>query len=107
MGRYSNVKELKNQNRNVGSLGDNYYKNVTYPEIKISSDDIYVITEFGDRLDLLANQFYNDVSLYWVIAAANPDKLGFGTLYPPQGVQLRIPFDVASVVMKYDELNKL
>lgn len=106
MGRYSNVKELKNQNRNVGSLGDNYYKNVTYPEIKISSDDIYVITEFGDRLDLLANQFYGDVSLYWVIAIANPDKVNMGSLFLTEGSQIRIPSNVVQIVDSYNLLNK-
>ena len=63
MGRYSKFKPIKNLNPNVGTLGDLYYKTVFYPEVEESEEDIYVITDFGDRLDLLANQFYNDVIL--------------------------------------------
>ena len=40
-----------------------YYKALKYPEIPLSINDIYLITTTGDRLDLLANQFYKDVEL--------------------------------------------
>jgi hypothetical protein len=91
MGRYSKFKPIKNLNPNVGTLGDLYYKTVFYPEVEESEEDIYVITDFGDRLDLLANQFYNDVTLYWVISIANPNVMNFGSLTITEGKQLRIP----------------
>ena len=50
-----------------------YYTTIKYPEIPLSVDDFYVITTIGDRLDNLANQFYEDVNLWWVITSANPD----------------------------------
>ncbi len=34
-------------------------------------DDIYIITQETDRLDLLANEFYKDSSLWLIIATAN------------------------------------
>ena len=74
MKRYATIKTLRNTNENVGTLGTVYYRNTKYPEIPLSENDIYVLTDFGDRLDLLANQFYNDVTLYWIIAAANPNE---------------------------------
>ena len=55
--------------------GKNYYRNIKYPEIPLSSEDIYVLTTVGDRLDSLAYQFYNDIRLWWIIAVANPQKL--------------------------------
>ena len=39
--------------------------------IEKRDDDIYIITQDSDRLDLLANQFYNDSRLWWIIAQAN------------------------------------
>ena len=50
-----------------------YYKYIKYPLIPLSINDIYVTTTAGDRLDLLAHQFYKDVDLWWVITTANPD----------------------------------
>ena len=48
-----------------------YFKPIKYPKIPLNINDIYVITVAGDRLDLLANQFYNDTRLWWIIATAN------------------------------------
>ena len=31
-----------------------YYKNIEYPEIKVSPNDVYIISTSTDRLDLLA-----------------------------------------------------
>jgi hypothetical protein len=106
MNRYANIKKLKNQNENVGTLNDLYYTNVTYPEIPVSANDIWVETEFGDRLDLLANQFYNDTSLYWIISCANPDKINMGSLHLPVGSQIRIPTNIVSIVDNYRILNR-
>ena len=104
MKRYATIQTLRNTNENVGTLGTVYYRNAKYPEIPLSENDIYVLTDFGDRLDLLANQFYNDVTLYWIIAAANP-KLPFNSLYPTLGVQLRIPAYPENVVNSFNDIN--
>ena len=53
--------------------GKRVYKHIKYPSIPLSVDDIYVITTAGDRLDLLADQFYNDTEYWWIIAMANSD----------------------------------
>ncbi len=107
MKRYNTIKTSKNTNENVGTLGTSYYLNTQYPEIPLSESDIYVITDFGDRLDLLANQFYNDVTLYWIIATANPNEVNFGSLFIPEGTQLRIPINISSIVDSYIEINSL
>jgi hypothetical protein len=107
MKRYATIQTLRNTNENVGTLGTVYYRNAKYPEIPLSENDIYVLTDFGDRLDLLANQFYSDVTLYWIIAAANPNEVSFGSLFVDEGTQLRIPINISSIIDSYIELNSL
>lgn len=59
--------------------------------IEKRDDDIYIITQDSDRLDLLANQFYNDSKLWWIIAQAN--NLNGVNIGVESGIQLRIPKD--------------
>jgi hypothetical protein len=106
MKRYGGVKKIRNENPNVGPLNAPYYKTVIYPEIPPNPDDIWVITDFGDRLDLLANQFYGDVSLYWVISAGNPNYINFGSLFIGEGTQIRIPVDINGILNSYNNLNE-
>ena len=90
MKRYQNSKTktkyikrgTKNTQYNISSL-----KSTTYSTIPKSDNDVYIITQEGDRLDLLANQFYGDPTLWWYIARAN--NLKFMTL--ETGITLRIP----------------
>ena len=83
------------------------YKDISqYPLVSQSESDIYVITEFGDRFDSLAFQFYGDVTLYWIIAIANPNIIPFDSLFIPVGSQIRIPQDISSIIDSYNELNR-
>ena len=79
------------------------YRSTIYPDIPRSEDDVYIITRDSDRLDLLAGQYYEDVTLWWIIAAAN--NLGKGALVVPPGLQLRIPNDFEQAVTLFDKLN--
>ena len=63
------------------------------------------LSEWGDRLDLLADRFYGDVSLWWIIAVSNPNKIEFGSLLPDPGLQIRIPADPNLVIDKYYAKN--
>ena len=85
MNRYQGIRELRNINPIAGPLGTLYYKNVRYPEVPESPNDIWVITEWGDRLDILANTFYQDVTLYWIISIANPNYIKFDSLFIEEG----------------------
>ncbi len=82
-------------------------RSTRYPEIPTDINDIYAYTTEGDRLDLLAEQFYNDVTLYWIISISNPNKLNLGSLFPPPGSQLRIPVNISGIVASYNQLNEL
>ena len=82
------------------------YKPIKYPEIPVSLNDLYVSTVIGDRLDLLAHQYYRDVDLWWVIATANPDVIRRDSLTLGDGLEIRIPGDIQQVLLDFEQLNK-
>jgi len=98
MNRYENTPILSSQNNRP------YVKSKFYPNIPLLESDVYVITTVGDRLDSLANSYYNDPTLWWVIAAANNNATK-GALYPTPGTQLRIPTDINAVLSLYEQFN--
>lgn len=85
--------------------GKQYYENNIYPDIPVTEDDDYVITVLGDRLDLIAFDFYGDVSFWWVIASAN--SLPGDSIYLEPGLQLRIPSDLPAAIEQYKSTNSL
>lgn len=97
-GRYQYIRINKN------TEGKRYYTNNIYPEIPIDSNDIYIITTITDRLDVLANDFYGDPTLYWIIASAN--SLKGDSLIPEPGSQLRIPTNIQSIISQYNSANQ-
>ena len=100
MERYENTDILKTEYTDRP-----YYKGKYYPNIPLSENDVYVITTVEDRLDNLAYSYYNDSTLWWVIAAAN-NNITKGALYPEPGTQLRIPTDINKVLDLYNQFNK-
>ena len=98
MARYTSIPILKTV------TGEQYYKGVIYPEIPRTDNDLYVITTYEDRFDLLANQFYQSPSLWWVIVAANPEY--YNSMYAPIGFQIRIPANVAGVINNFNIVNQ-
>jgi hypothetical protein len=83
-----------------------YYKNIEYPEIPVSSNDIYIISKATDRLDLLANDYYGDVRYWWIISKANPDKVKRDSFFINPGLQIRIPSNVENIYNDFLNLNK-
>ena len=103
MGRYQDIKVLRDSDV---LKGVRYYATVKYPEIPLSPNDIYVLTNEGDRLDLLAQQYYGDVNLYWIISIAN-NNLQQNSLLLPPGSQIRIPQDLSAIISAFRILNSL
>jgi hypothetical protein len=81
MSRYKNTEKRKTED------GKLVYRSTLFDNVPVSDNDIYIITQYGDRLDLLAHQFYGDVSLWWYIARAND----LNSILIPENIQLRIP----------------
>ena len=88
MKRYTNVKTNKTTPKYDSSNQSVIkYDTTIYDDVPALNSDIYVITQHGDRLDNLANQFYGDPSLWWFIARAN----NLVTMNVDVGKNLRIP----------------
>ena len=83
-----------------------YYHPLKYPTISLHSDDLYITTTIGDRLDSLANQFYNDVRLWWVIATANPHIVRRDSYALKPNLEIRIPSNVNKILEDFKEINK-
>jgi phage tail protein X len=99
MNRYQNIPQTKIDGKVV-------YKTSRYPEIPLSPDDIYVYTVQGDRFDILAQQFYQDSSLWWIISIANANILNQSSLVIPGGIQIRIPASYIDVVRSFNSINQ-
>jgi phage tail protein X len=79
------------------------FKSNIYPVIGRSQSDIYLISNSGDRLDIIANKYYGDISLWWIIAVAN--GLGKHGMIVPPGIQLRIPTELSEIQAAYRNLQ--
>lgn len=97
MNRYNNIAQYQTEG------GRKFKRNPLYPTVPPTEDDIYIITTVGDRYDTLAMQFYNDSSLWWIIAASNNYERA--SLIVKPGIQLRIPADKNQAIQLYNELN--
>lgn len=89
-----------NEEKNTND-GRRVYRSKIYPQIPLRDDDIYVATETGDRLDTLAYQYYEDASLWWIIASANNiHNAPFGLT---DGTILRIPQNYIEILSKFNQ----
>lgn len=73
----------------VSSEGIVFWNLLDLPTIVVQADDLTYSVKSSDRIDRLANQYYGDPVLWWVIAAANDMELLPTALYG--GQTLRIP----------------
>ena len=94
--------------RKTGDNNKRVFKYLKYPKISLSVDDIYATTLVGDRLDLIADQFYNNVDLWWIIATANPDVIRRDSFNLMPGLQIRIPDPnrINDILKSFEQLNK-
>jgi len=81
--RYSNIPTMLKTGKG------RVYDSVLLPNVDATDSDIVVITIQGDRLDLLANEYYQDPSLWWVIALKN--DMTEVDISMKEGIVLRIP----------------
>jgi len=98
MNRYSNTPTTTRWD------GKQVYNSTTYPVLTPQDTDIIIITDETMHLDTLADKYYSDTSLWFIIALAN-SGLGNGRLSIPAGTQLRIPTNVNSILNQFKLLN--
>tara|TARA_R100001015_G_C4524333_1_gene92492 strand:- start:328 stop:603 length:276 start_codon:yes stop_codon:yes gene_type:complete len=82
MSRYLSTKRKTDEKTKKQNYGTTIYQ-----EVVEKNDDLYFISQQGDRCDNLANRFYNDPALWWFIARVN----NLNTMNIPIGTSLRIP----------------
>lgn len=83
MSRYATAKVLRETN------GKRRLSSLIVPTPSRTADDVFIQITSPDRLDKLAQTFYGDSKLWYVIAAAN--GLGKGSWMVPGEIILRIP----------------
>lgn len=101
------ISRVKNINLKIGTNNKPYYKNIKYPDIPLSENDIYVVTTAGDRLDSIAYQFYKDIRLWWVISSANPDVIRRDSFNLKPNLEIRIPANINVILEVFKDINKL
>ena len=99
MKRYSNIPIKKTES------GKRMYTTTRYPDIPRSFEDTYIYTTVGDRFDTLAQEYYGDSSLWWIISIANNNTIQ-NSLTPPVGSQIRIPSNPTPIIAEYEEINQ-
>ena len=95
--RYKSNKIQKDKN-NV-----RYYKPRIIPNIPIKDTDIFIYPLYGDRFDTLANRYYEDSNLWWIIAKAN--EISNGKISPNPEKKLRIPTEIDDILESITNSN--
>lgn len=97
MRRYNDIEVRTSEEKRI------YRSNPVYPEIKPTVDDLYIVSTVGDRYDTLAQKFYGDARLWWIIASAN--KFTSASLIVVPGQQIRIPSDKIRAIEEFNKVN--
>ena len=96
------MKRYDNNKIKIDKDGRRVYTTTYYPPIPLTNSDQYIQTKVGTRLDNLAQVYYGDSTLWWVIAKANGIK-GFTSL--KSNTKLRIPSNISEILEKFKQLN--
>ena len=83
MSRYKDLQKRPSKTKE----GKEKLETAYYSVIPDSNTDVIVLTQYGDRFDKLASEYYKDSTLWWYIAKANNMK--FNNI--PEGTTIRIP----------------
>tara|TARA_B100000900_G_C20546034_1_gene702582 strand:+ start:1225 stop:1515 length:291 start_codon:yes stop_codon:yes gene_type:complete len=96
---------MRYRNNKIRKDKDNirYYKPRIIPNIPIKDTDIFVYPLYGDRFDTLAQRYYENSNLWWIIAKAN--EISNGKISPNPEVKLRIPTEIDDILESIDNSN--
>ena len=95
--RYDTAKVKKDKN------GTRYYKPTVVPNVPIKDSDIFVYPVYGDRFETIAQRYYNDSTLWWIIAKAN--ELSRGEISADPLKKLRIPTEIDDILESVQKSN--
>ena len=95
--RYDNSRIFRDDN------GRRYLSRIEYPPIPLRDSDILIKGVFGQSFMNLANQYYENKNLWWIIARANQQT---ESVYMVPGEEYRIPQEIKLILQEYEELNR-
>ena len=95
--RYDNSRIFRDDN------GRRYLRRIEYPPIPLRDSDILIRGVFGQTFMNLANQYYENKNLWWIIARANQQT---ESVYMVPGKEYRIPQEIKLILQEYEELNR-
>ena len=95
--RYRNTKVKKSKE------GVRVYSTTFYPSIPISDSDTFILAKEGSRLDSLANEYYGDTKLWWVLAKSNGIR---GKIALKAGELIRIPGNITKIIDDFEAINE-
>ena len=81
-----------------------YLNRIEYPPIPIRDSDIFIRGVFGQTFMNLANKYYTDKDLWWVIARANNQS---DSIYTIPWKEYRIPQNINLILQEFESINRL
>ena len=96
------MKRYNSTRQKLDKSGTRVYATTYYPEIPLDDTDVFIRPLDGDRLDLIANRYYGDSTLWWIIAKANGLK---GQTSVTTEKPLRIAGNVSQIIQNFISLN--
>ena len=96
MARYSSTSITKDKRRNY-----RVYKPTIYPNIPMKDSDIFIAPIVGEKLENIANKYYGDGSLWWIIAKAN--NINDSTVISNKIKRIRIPIEIQQVLQNLND----
>ena len=95
--RYNNTKKIVKD-------GVRVYTTTFYPKIPLQDSDKYIAVTRGQRLDTLADQYYGDTTLWWIISKAN--NLPGAEIQLDPSKTYRIPTNLKPILSEFNDLNR-
>ena len=95
--RYKNARTERDKN-NV-----RYYRPTIVRNIPIKDSDRFVYPDYGERFDNMAQRYYGDSNLWWIIAKAN--EISNGKISPDPLKKLRIPTEIDDIIESINNAN--
>ena len=97
------MNRYKNNKRKIDKNGVRVFTTTYYPEIPLNNSDTLYQTTVNDRLDNLAFSFYQDSSLWWILAKANGIR---GKMVLEPGTLIRIPGNISQIIGNFRNKNR-
>ena len=74
------------------------------PNIPLKDTDVFVYPLYGQRFDSIAQQYYGDATLWWIIAKAN--DIGRGQIGLDPEKKIRIPMEIGDILELVENSNR-